>query len=129
MRLGLVVALLLAAGPATAAEIDGFLGGLCGALDKGDEAFLRQHVRLPLPARVITNEGGGNPVTKKSKLRTVKAVRDAQLCEGVRVEGAKITPRKKGWRIVAGFGQFDVRFDVELVNSLLVLVSYAQPAD
>jgi hypothetical protein len=111
-----------------AADVDRFLPDLCAAIASSDDAFLREHVRLPFPAQVIVNERGGNPVTARKTWRSIRAIRTSKLCDGLDLAGARAAEQKGGWTITVGRGQFDVRFDVKTVGAKLVLERLTEPA-
>lgn len=109
-------------------EVAGFLGAFCAAVDRADEEYLRSHLRLPLQLQYVVNEHQGNPRTAKKRLRTVGAVLEARLCEGIDFATARIQQLRRSWLIVAELGQFDVELEVVAQKGRLVLLSYQTPA-
>ena len=109
-------------------EIAGFLGAFCAAIDRNDEEFVGQHLHLPLQLRVIVDENAGQPRTASQRLRTVRAVLGAHLCDGIDFATARFEQVKKAWRIVADIGQSDVELEVAPRKGRLILLSYRHPA-
>lgn len=130
LAVALAVSLLLAPAPAAAAtdDVKPFLKRLCAALEKGDARAIRRVVKLPLPVKLITDERKGNPRTAKRTLRTVKAVKKADLCEGMAIDEAKVHKRKGGFSATVPRGQFDARLDLRPGKKGLKLVRFVEPA-
>ncbi len=96
-----------------------FVREFCKRLRRGDVAFVRKHVRLPLRTRVIIDENVGNPIYRRRNLRTIRAVLKFDICAGItgldpRFADDPCNPEMKvrstawGFVLESTVGQFDV---------------------
>lgn len=123
--------------PADVAEVVRFAVEFCKRLNRGDTKYIKAHVRLPLTARRILSEGGGNPVYRKAVLRIASDVVKAGLCENLlgldprwpdhpRFPSLKVTGTRKGFQLSTMRGQFQVTFVFEKTQRSFRLVKWSE---